>query len=97
MGFLSSAIGTVANAFGLGGDEVDTDAIQRRAYEREQKKLKREEENRKYESKFLVTKGAGARRDVELSFGNRDELDALSKDQQTVRKTGRFQDNRLVL
>ena len=61
------------------------------------RKLEAIEADKRAEAKFLTTEGQGMRRQATLTFGNQDEQRQRTKEQTSVRATGRFEENRLIL
>lgn len=95
MGMLSNLTKSIGKS--LFGEAPNTAQAQRDAEQRERGRLSLIEKKKKRESQFFTTEGEGKRRFAELSFGNEDELDELSEDRRSLRASGRFADDRLVL
>lgn len=98
MGMLQNLGASVKGRLGLDGpSEEELAAIRKKAQQDEFRRLDVERKVKRREAKFLQTVGEGKRRDVNLSFGNTDDLDEESEDLQSRRATGRFKEARLVL
>ncbi|MCP4342370.1 MAG: hypothetical protein GY799_26710 [Desulfobulbaceae bacterium] len=81
----------------LGLEAPNTSQAQFDAQQRERERLLGIERAKKRESRFLVTEGEGRRRFAKLSFGNEDELEEDTEDRRSLRRSGRFTEDRLVL
>lgn len=95
MGMLSNLVSSVGKS--LFGEAPNTGQAQWKAEQRERERLLGIERKKKREARFFTTEGEGKRRFAALSFGNEDELDELSEDRRSLRASGRFADDRLVL
>jgi len=103
-GFLSggmlggSALNGLLKASGLlPGDVPDLNNAASEAEAKEMIQLAKEEKKRREEAKFMTREGAGVRRRASISLGD-DRTDALqNSEEKSIRATGRFNTNRLIL
>ena len=79
------------------GEGPDLSGVASAAEAAEKIKLFKEEQKRKKEAQFMNTEGKGLRRQASLSFGNTELLDEQGTEGKSIRATGRFDSNRLVL
>lgn len=96
MGWLSKQMNSITKRLG-GGSTPNPRAESRAAEARELQRLKSRELRKQLESRFLQEEGAGKRRETQLSFGDEFEQEQMSADERSLRSTGKFAKNRLVL
>lgn len=104
LGFFSAGLtdGTVMNDLLkksglLPGDVPNLGNAKSQAEAEELIKLAAIEKKKRDEAKFLTKEGQGMRRKVSVQFGNQSQTDASRGDKSSVRATGRFDENRLIL
>lgn len=82
----------------LTGGSADIRGNLESAKKRERDRLaKIKDRDESFVDRFFKTEGQGLRRQNILSFGNEDDLDEMDEDERSLRATGRFAENRLVL
>ena len=97
MGMLKNLGASIKRRAGL---DVDEEALAHANWEakiKEKERLEAIARKKKGEARFFDIEGQGKRRFAKLSLGNEEDLDAVGEDRRSLRASGRFTDDRLVL
>jgi len=98
MGMLSNLGNSLKKSLGLKGPSgEELRAMSEAEAAAERSRLKVERRHARLESGFLETEGMGKRRQARISFGNKERITSLTPQQRSLRESGRFDSNRLVL
>lgn len=98
MGALSNLGNSIKRRLGLTGpSEQELRAISNAAQVREQAILEQQKVVSREEAAFLQTEGRGLKRQARITFGDAERSKNLSAERKSLRSSGRFTTDRLVL
>ena len=98
MGMLQNLGGSLKRRLGLTGpSEEELKGIANANSLKQQRMLEQEKQLSLEEASFLETEGQGVKRQAKLTFGDTERQRNLTKEQRSLRSSGRFSTDRLVL